>query len=153
MWMLSFIPDSFLIWIVNIIILAGLGGIVVTTLFKFFIKFMPWLIPYRTLAQVVSLVLLISGIYLRGGYDTEMNWRAKVAEAEAKVAIAEAKSKETNTKIKTVYVDRIKVVKDTKVVIQERIKNIEVKIDAQCRVVPEAIDVLNDAARKPGVKK
>jgi hypothetical protein len=153
MWMLSFIPDSFLIWVINIVILAGLGGIVVTTLFKFFIKFMPWLIPYRTLAQVVSLVLLISGIYLRGGYDTEMNWRAKVEEAEAKVAIAEAKSKETNTQIKTVYVDRIKVVKDTKVVIQERIKNIEVKIDSQCRVVPEAIDVLNDAARKPGVKK
>jgi len=153
MWILSFIPDSFLIWVVNIIILVGLGGIVITTLFKFFIKYMPWLIPYRTLAQVVSLVLLISGIYFRGGYDTEMSWRAKVEEAEAKVAAAEEKSKQANTKIKTVYVDRIKVVKDTKVVIQERIKNIEVKIDSQCRVVPEAIEILNDAAKNPGVKK
>jgi carbamoyltransferase len=44
-------------------------------------------------------VLLVLGVWLRGGYDVEMSWRAKVAEAEARVAAAEQKSQETNTVI------------------------------------------------------
>jgi len=153
MWMLSFLPDTFLIWVINIILLVGLGGIIVTTLFKFVIKFFPVIIPYRTLIQVISLVLLVLGVYLRGGYDTEMNWRAKVKEAEDKVAIAEQQAKDANSKIKTVVVEKVKIVKDTKIVIQEKLKTVEVKIDANCRVVPEAISILNEAATTPGKKK
>jgi hypothetical protein len=96
-------------------------------------------------------VLLVSGVYFKGGYSVEMEWRAKVAELESKVAVAEQKSKEVNTQIQTVYVDRVKVVKEKQIVIQEKLKTVEVKIDANCKVVPEAIDILNDAAA--GVKK
>jgi hypothetical protein len=96
-------------------------------------------------------VLLVAGVYFKGGYSVEMEWRAKVAELESKVAVAEQKSKEANTQIQTVYVDRVKVVKEKQIVIQEKLKTVEVKIDANCKVVPEAIDILNDAA--VGVKK
>lgn len=153
MCILSFLPDSFLIWAINIILIAGVIGVVVTTLFKFFIQYVPSIIPFRTLIQIISLILLVCGVYLRGGYDTEMDWRAKVNEAEAKVAAAEAKSKEVNTVIKKVYVDKVKLVKDVQIVIKDRIVEKEKIIDAECKIVPEALSILNDAAKRPEVKK
>jgi hypothetical protein len=144
-FLLNFIPDSFLIWVVNTILLAGLLG----TFSSYFIRFIPPLIPYAGLVKTVGIILLVAGVYLRGGYGVEMEWRNRVAEMEAKVAIAEAKSKEANVKIETVVKEKIKVVKEVQVVIQERIKEVEKRIDAQCVVDPEVITILNDAARKP----
>jgi hypothetical protein len=151
MWMLSFLPDAFLVWIINIVLLAGIVGTTISILFKVAIRWMPWIIPYRTLLQVVSIVLLLAGVYFKGGLAIEQEWRARVKDLEAKVAIAEAQSKDANTKIEKVYIDRVKVVKDTQVVIQEKLKTVEVKVDAECKIVPEAISILNDAAA--GVKK
>lgn len=149
--MLSFLPDALLVWIINIVLLAGIVGTTVSVLFKLAIRWIPWIIPYRTLLQVVSIVLLLAGVYFKGGLAIEQEWRARVKELEAKVAISEEQAKAANTKIEKVYIDRVKVVKDTQVVIQEKLKTVEVKIDAQCKVVPEAINILNDAAA--GVKK
>ena len=70
---------------------------------------------------------------------------------EQQVKEAEAKSAVVNEKIITVYKDKIKVLHDVQVVYQERIKEVEKKIDAECKVAPEAIDILNDAAK--GAKK
>jgi hypothetical protein len=151
MWMLSYLPDAFLVWIINIILLAGIAGTTVSILFKVAIRWIPWIIPYRTLLQVISIVLLLAGVYFKGGLAIEQEWRARVKDLEAKVAIAEEQSKNANTKIEKVYIDRVKVVKDTQVVIQEKLKTVEVKVDAECKIVPEAISILNDAAA--GVKK
>lgn len=151
MWMLSFLPDAFLVWIINIVLLAGIVGTIISILFKVAIRWMPWIIPYRTLLQVVSIVLLLAGVYFKGGLAIEQEWRARVKDLEAKVAISEEQAKAANNKIEKVYVDRVRVVKDTQVVIQEKLKTVEVKIDSQCKVVPEAIEILNDAAA--GVKK
>ena len=149
MWVLSFVPDSFLLWIVNTILIAGLIG----TFSSYFIRFIPPLIPYAGLVKTVGIVLLVAGVYLKGGYGVEMEWRARVAEVEAKVAKAEAQSKEANTVIQKVYVDKIKLVTDTKIVIQEKIVEKEKIIDAECRVAPEAITILNEAAKNPGASK
>ena len=149
--MLSFIPDALLIWAINAVLLIGIAGTAVSIMFKLAIRYFPWIIPYRLLLQVVSVILLVLGVYLKGGYAVEAEWRARVAELEAKVAVAEQKSKEANTQIQTVYVDRVKVVKEQQIVIQEKLKTVEVKIDANCKVVPEAISILNEAA--VGVKK
>jgi hypothetical protein len=151
MWMLAFIPDAFLAWIINTILITGIIGFAASFFFGYVVRWLPAIAPYHLLIQVVSIVLLVSGVYFKGGYSVEMEWRAKVAELEAKVAISEQKSKEANTQIQTVYVDRVKVVKEKQIVIQEKLKTVEVKIDANCKVVPEAIDILNEAA--VGVKK
>lgn len=151
MFLLNFIPDAFLIWIVNAILIAGIIGTVVAFFFGFFVRYLPWIIPYRMLLQIVALVLLISGVYFKGGVGVEMSWRARVADMEAKVAKAEAASKTANENIKTVYVDKVRVVKETQVVIQEKIKTVEVKIDSQCKITTDTVDILNDAAK--GIKK
>jgi len=151
MWMLAFIPDAFLAWIINTILITGIIGFAASFFFGYVVRWLPAIAPYHLLIQVVSIVLLVAGVYFKGGYSVEMDWRAKVAELEAKVAISEQKSKEANTQIQTVYVDRVKVVKEKQIVVQEKIKTVEVKIDSQCKITADTIDILNDAAA--GVKK
>lgn len=151
MFLLNFIPDAFLLWVVNAILVAGIIGTVVAFFFGFFVRYLPWITPYRMLLQIVALVLLIAGVYFKGGVGVEMSWRARVAEMEAKVAKAEAESKTANENIKTVYVDKVRVVKETQVVVQEKIKTVEVKIDSQCKITSDTVDILNDAAK--GIKK
>jgi hypothetical protein len=151
MWMLAFIPDAFLAWIINTILITGIIGFAASFFFGYVVRWLPAIAPYHLLIQVVSIVLLVAGVYFKGGYSVEMDWRAKVAELESKVAISEQKSKEANTQIQTVYVDRVKVVKEKQIVVQEKIKTVEVMIDSVCKVTPESIDILNEAA--VGVKK
>jgi hypothetical protein len=142
-WMFSIIPDAILNWVYWAVIIAGVTGIISGWLGKF----IPFYGKYVQYLKPAGVVLLVLGVWLRGGYDTEMAWRAKVAEAEAKVVAAEAKSQETNVVVKKVYVDRVKKVKELQIVYKDRIKEVEKIIDADCKVAPEAISILNDAAK------
>ena len=153
MWLLSFVPDTLIQWVVNLVLISGLVGVVITTLFKFFIKYFPWLIPYRTLLQIISLLLLVAGVYFKGGIGVEMEWRERVRIAEEKVKIAEEKAKQKNVEIQKVYVDRVKVVKEQEVVVQEKIKEVEKIIDAECKINKDVLDIHNEAAKNPGAKK
>jgi hypothetical protein len=146
MWMLAFIPDAFLAWIINTILITGIIGFAASFFFGYVVRWLPAIAPYHLLIQVVSIVLLVAGVYFKGGYSVEMAWRERVADLEAKVAVAEQKSKEVNEKIVTVYQDRVKVVKETQVVVQEKIKTVEVKIDSQCKITADTVDILNQAA-------
>jgi hypothetical protein len=156
MWMLSFLPDSFLIYIINLILVVGAVGFV---LFFFvlhkILRWFPALSPYYLILQIVSAVLLIAGIYFKGGYSTEMAWREKLHVAEERAKLAEEQAAKKNVEIQTKIVERVKVVKDTQYVIQEKLKEVEKIIDAKCEVAPEAVDIHNAAAknRKPGEAK
>ena len=149
--MLAFIPDAFLAWVVNTILIAGIIGFAASFFFGYVVRWLPAIAPYHLLIQIVSIVLLVSGVYFKGGYSVEMAWRDRVAEMEAKVAKSEAESKTANENIKTVYVDKVRVVKETQVVVQEKIKTVEVKIDSQCKITTDTVDILNAAAK--GIKK
>jgi len=105
------------------------------------------------LVKYIGLALLLGGIYLTGGAGVTSLWQAQIADMNAKVEAAEAKSAVVNTEIKTKIVEKVKLVKDTQIVIQERIVEKEKIIDAECKVAPEAIDILNQAAKFPGGKK
>ena len=146
MWMLAFIPDALLAWAINTILIAGIVGFAASFFFGYVVRWLPAIAPYHLLIQVVSIVLLVAGVYFKGGYSVEMAWRERVAELEAKIAISEQQSKEVNEKIVTVYKDRVKVVKETQVVVQEKIKTVEVKIDSQCKITADTVDILNQAA-------
>jgi uncharacterized membrane protein YraQ (UPF0718 family) len=149
--MLSFIPDTLLALVVNGVLIAGIVGFAVSFFFGFVVRWLPSIAPYHLLIQIISIVLLVGGVYFKGGYSVEMEWRAKVAELEQQIALAEEKSKTVNETIKTVYVDKVKVVKEQQIVVQEKIKEVQVKIDSECKVDKEAIQILNSAAT--GIKK
>jgi hypothetical protein len=147
MWMLSFVPDAILHLAVYAVMLAGVGLYIAS----FFLNLLPPAIPYREPVRILGTLIAVAGVYFYGGYSTEMAWRDKVSQLETKVAQSEAESKEANTKIKTVYVDRVKVIKDKQIVIEKQIVEVAAKMDAKCEVIPEALDILNNAAK--GVKK
>jgi len=152
MWMLAFFPDALLAWIINTILVAGIVGFVASLFFDYVVRWLPTIAPYQLLIKLVSIALLVVGVYFKGGYSVEMAWREKVAELEAKIAISEQQSVVVNEKIVTVYKDRVKVVKETQIVVQEKIKEVEIRIDSECKIAPDAVDILNEAA-SAGVKK
>ena len=137
MWLLNFIPD----FVIHLAVLAGLAAVVLTTFFGSVIPVM-----YRMPVQVAGVVVLAASLWLEGANANQASWMAKVAELEEKVRLAEEKSAVVNTKIEYKFIDRVKVVTETKVVIQEKIREVEKIVDAKCEVAPEAIDILNRAA-------
>ncbi len=143
MWLLHLLPESLILLFAYCLIGAGVAGLVIS----WFITFIPFINIYRRWIQVASILLLSAGIYWYGGYSVERMWRAEVAKLEEKVRDAEAKSEKTNTEIQIVYRDKVKIVKQDVVVVQEKIREVEKLIDKGCVVSPEAISVLNSAAK------
>ena len=94
---------------------------------------------------------MVLGVWLRGGYDTEMAWRDKVAKLEEQVKIAEQKSQETNTVIQEKVVEKTKVIKGkteyiTQYLDREVVKNQEIiKYIENCPVPKEIINIHNQA--------
>jgi len=157
MFILHFLPDGFLEFIVNAVLLLG----VVSCVLSFFVlnrllRMFPMLANYHLIMQVASVLILSAGLYFKGGYSTEMMWRERVAEVEAKLKLAEEQSKKVNTVIQEKIVNRTQVIKEKgekqieyidKVVIQ---KEDVVKYIEKCPAVPKSIiDEINKAAMPP----
>jgi hypothetical protein len=112
----------------------------------------PFISTNVEIIRVISVVVMIFSVWMEGGISNEAKWAARVAELEIKVAKAEKEAAEANGKIETVYVDRVKVVKEVQYVVQSRIDKNAAKLDLTCKVDPLAIEILNQAALL-GVKK
>lgn len=143
MFILHYLPDAFILWVVNTILIIG----ILATIAGWFIKFVPIFNKYRLPLQIAGVLLLVCGVYFRGGYAIEMEWRERVAKLETQIKEAEAKSKEINTEIKKVYITKYKVIRKDRVVIQEKIVKEAAAIDKECKVSPSAISILNEAAK------
>jgi hypothetical protein len=144
MWLLSFIPD----FVYHLLLLAS----IVAFGSCYILKMIPFVSANVEIIRVISVVVMIFSVWMEGGIANEAKWKARVAELEIKVAKAEKAAAEANGKIETVYVDRIKVVKEVQYVVQSRINKNATKLDLTCKVDPLAIDILNQAALA-GVKK
>jgi hypothetical protein len=152
--MLSFVPDSLLIWIVNTILVIGaIGSFLSFFVLHKILNKIPALAPYYLLIQVVSAVLLIAGIYFKGGYDVEAGWRDKIRVAQEKAALAEQQAKEANVKLDAEIKKKQRVVKENTIVYRDRIREVEKIIDKECKVAPEAIDIHNAAAKNKPLEK
>jgi energy-coupling factor transporter transmembrane protein EcfT len=151
MWILHFLPDAMILWVCNIVLLAG----VLLTVTAFFIKRIPVINQYRLPAQILGIALLVLGVYWRGGYAIEQEWRERVAEVEARVAAAEAQSKEENVKIVTKVVTKTQIIRTRGETITKYIDREIVQYDTkfapggQCEIPREFIKALNDAAEAP----
>jgi hypothetical protein len=151
MFILHFLPDALILWICNIVLLAG----ILLTATAFFIRRIPVINQYRIPAQVLGIALLVMGVYWRGGYAIEMEWRERVAEVEARVAAAEAKSAEENVKIVTKVVTKTQVIRTRGETITKYIDREIVKYDEKfarggmCEIPQEFIKAHNSAAETP----
>ena len=157
MWILSILPEA------AIHIIFGLG--ILGTIAGFVLGFIPFVKTYKLAIQVISLLVLVFGVYLEGGLADYKEWELKVKEMEAKVAKAEAESANKNVELQEKIVEKTMIVKEkgrdiikyidkwnTKEVIKEvegpeRIKREEViKYIENCPVPKEIIDIHNQAA-------
>jgi hypothetical protein len=103
----------------------------------------------------------VLGVWLRGGYDTEMAWRERVSKLEAAVKIAEEKSQQTNTVIQEKIVEKTKIIKEkgkTQIEYIDRVikEKEEVKIFIEKCPIPQDIIIehnkavdMNNAAERP----
>ena len=147
-WIISLVPDAILNWLYWLIIVLGISGIAAGWLGRW----IPFYGNYIRFLKPAGIVLLVLGVWLRGGYDTEMRWRAKVEEAQAKIAKAEEESQQINVKLDQERKKKAIVRKEYITTVKERIVKETQVIDAECKVAPEAVSILNDAAKNP-VKK
>jgi len=147
-WMISLIPDAILNWFYWLIIVLGISGVAAGWL----ARWIPFYGNYIRFLKPAGVVLLVLGVWLRGGYDTEMRWRAKVEEAQAKVAKAEAESQEVNIKLDQERKKKSKIRTEYITTVKDRIVEKQVQIDAKCELDPAVTQILNDAAKNP-VKK
>jgi hypothetical protein len=144
MWILHFLPDSFLIYVINAICLAGAAA----TVFGFFLGWVPFINRFKLPLQLLGIALLLAGVYFKGGYSTEMEWRARVAEVEKKVAIAEAKAKKANTQVQTKIVTKIVKIHDKAKIVKERIQQNKEVINRECKLSDEAVGIYNSSITK-----
>jgi len=129
-------------WLTIAFIVVGVLGL----LASLFIKKIPFINQYNLPIILVSVVLLVSGVYLQGALAYKESTDLAVAKLEKKLAEAEAKSAQTNIEIVE------KIVKDTEVIrlkgktITEYVDREIVKYDNKCELPKEVIDAHNAAA-------
>jgi hypothetical protein len=153
MWILHLLPTSFIQVIVHTILVAG----IISCFLSFFVInrilcFFPPLAGYYKLLQIISAVLLISGVYLEGGYSTEMQWRERVTEVEAKVAAAEAKSAAADAALAKKSEVKVKVIREKALVVKQYIDREVIKYDTACIIPSPVIKAHNAAAKNETLK-
>lgn len=149
--MLSFIPDEWL----HLAVLGVLALGAVLYLGTFVLGFLPPLKAYTEPLRILSTLILVAGVFFYGSYDTEMHWRAKVAEEEEINKIMDAKSKAANEVIKTKIITKIQIVKVHGDDVIKYVDREIVKYDTKfapggvCEIPKEFIKAHNDAAEAP----
>lgn len=143
MWFLSFIPDELLRWVIHGVLIVGflllfLGPI---------IKKIPFISEYGSIAKAVGGLLFISGVFFEGGYATEMMWRARVKDLQEQVTKSEEQAKKANDNLASALKNKNDTIKEVQAALKERLGQLATKIDAECKITPETIQLLNDAAR------
>jgi uncharacterized membrane protein len=150
MWLLHFLPDSFLQFVVHAILIAGVIG----CFLSFFVvnkilMAIPMLSRYVNVAQLVSAITLAAGVYFEGGYSAEMQWRARVAEVEAKVAQAEQEAKAANAVLDAKTNEKVKVIQGKQVIVKQFIDREVTKYNDQCNIPKPFVDAHNQSAEGP----
>jgi len=143
MFLLSFIPDAWLLKATTMLVgIGGIGFIIFTILGN-----IPGVKLSAIILKWVSLVVLCIGCYFTGAYSKDIIWRAEAeklkADMDRKVAEADKRSKQIVTK----YVTLTKVVKEKGDAITKLSKNLGKNADANC-VIPKSFVLLHDSAAK-----
>lgn len=148
MWLLSWVPDSFLEHLVNVILITG----AIATFLSFFVinrllrKF-PVIGRWVNLVQLVSAVTFIAGVYFKGAYQTEAEWRHKVEEAQSQVAKAEQEAKKANDALAKKSKEKVKVIQGKQIIVKQYIDREVTKYDTTCPVPAPVVKALNAAAK------
>jgi hypothetical protein len=136
MWILNFIPDI----VFHAIVIAGILGMIAS----FFLGYMPFISLYKTPIQIISVIILVFGVWVEGANSNNESWKLKVKELEAKVSQAQIKSNEINTKLVEKIAENQKIIKDKK---NENSKAIIKYVTDDCRLSNAAVILHNSSSQ------
>jgi len=129
------------------------GGGFAIYFFSGVLSHFPQIKPYTFLLRPAGLALTIFGIFMYGGAGVSAIYREQIQEMEAKMAVAQQASKDTNVLVKQKHQQKVKVIHDTKIVVQKEIQTVEKRIDAECKLDPAVVKIINEAAKNPNTTK
>ena len=139
MWFLS----SWISYIVHAALIVGVVG----TFFGSILNKVPFINNYASILRAIALPLFIAAVFAEGYLYASKSWIEEAKKYEEKVKVAEQQSKDANTKLTKELADKNKEIKQQQVIIKEKIKEVQVKVNAECKVAPEAINIHNEAAK------
>ena len=154
-WILHFVPDSLILWVTNILLVVGIASAVASVV----VHRIPLLWRYQIPVRIAALVLLVAGVYLRGGYGVEMAWRERVHEMELQVQQYEHLADDLNKKLTAAEKNRITYVQGRVEIVKQyidrevRVYDDTFKPGGTCEIPQEFIRAHNQSAAKPEVKK
>lgn len=148
MWFLNLLPESYIQLAVNGMLIVG----AILTFLSFFVinKILmrwPTLAAYHLIVQLISLALLVAGVYFKGEYEIEISWRKKVDEAQAKVAKAEEAAKNANDALSKKSKERVKIIQGKQIVVKQYIDREVTKYDTTCPIPAPVVKAMDSAAK------
>jgi len=142
-WMFSLIPHDVLLYLIHAITITSFVGLVFATI----LKKIPFINNYARILAPVFFFVLLAGVYFEGSLGGKEDYLKKLAEMQEKVKVAEEKSQQVNEVIKTVYVDKVKVIKQKGKDNVKYIEKVVTKYDNLCTLSNAAIRVHNSASQ------
>jgi flagellar motor component MotA len=136
-WILTVVPA----FLISLVLVIGLVGFFVAT----FVGKIPFVSQYRLPIQIVSLLLILTGVFLQGGMTYKKDMEIEVAHLMRKIAELQTTSQKTNVEIVE------KIVKDTEVIrtrgktVIEYVDREVIKYNNKCELPDEVIDAHNMA--------
>lgn len=114
-----------------------------------FLSFIPNAGPYKLLVKVIGIVSLLFGVFMTGGSGVTAIWKTEIEKSNAKVKLAEEQSRQVNNQLAKEIKSKQDLIHTAQNLIRSQITSSATKIDSQCKVDPEAIRILNEAAKGP----
>jgi uncharacterized coiled-coil protein SlyX len=143
MWILSWLPDNFVVFLVNAALIAG----VVLTVVASFLKIIPFVNMYRLPLQIAGVVLILVGVWFHGGWAVEREWRERVRELEVKIAASEQQAAALNQQLAGEIAKKRAARRDLDAAVRKNIETKREEINAECRLNPTAVDAYNQAVK------
>lgn len=143
MFLLSFLSADFITYIIHSIFVIGVVGTIVGTIGSK----LPFVNTYGLIIKSIAGLFLVVGLFLEGYNYASKDWLEQTKKFEEKVKIAEQQAKEANVKLGKEVAEKNKTIAENQKLLQDKIKLSAQKIDAECKVAPEAVQILNDALR------
>ena len=141
--MILWLLNSWISYIVHAALIAGIVG----TFFGSIVAKIPVIGNYGAIVKAIAMPLFVIAVFAEGYLFASTSWIEEAKKFEEKVKIAEKQSQETNIKLGQALADKNNSVKQQQIVIQEKIKEVEVKVNAECKIAPDVVKILNDAAK------
>lgn len=136
MWLLNWLPD----FIIHLTVIVGVLGIIVS----WFFGMIPFVGQYKLPIQIISIIVLILGVWMEGANSNNNSWLMKVKDLEVKLAKAEIQSAQVNTVLVETIFEKEKVIKDKQNEIKSAINSYATD---NCRLSNASVSLFNSSSQ------